>query len=137
VLATSRAALRARLLDAQYAKLPGSRRFLDDVRARTRDGETVAVVAPPVPGAGFYLYARSLYPLAGRNVVTSPAGADAIAAYRVMPVVPGFVVVWRSDDGVLLRTTVPRVPRGSSVPRPAPEEPRNPRNPRNAGGRGK
>lgn len=95
--------MRARLLDAQYAKLPGSRQFLADVRARTRDGETIAVLAPPVPGAEFYLAARALYPLAGRRVVTAPEGADAIAAYRVMPDVPGFVVVWRSDDGVLLR----------------------------------
>ena len=95
--------MRARLLDAQYAKLPGSRQFLEEVRARTRDGETVAVLAPPVPGAGYYLFARSLYPLAGRNVVTFPAGASAIAAYRVIPAVPGFVVVWRGENGVLLR----------------------------------
>jgi len=73
------------------------------VRARTRDGETVAVLTPPVPGAQYYLVARSLYPLAGRQVVTTPAGADAIAGYRVIPVVPGFVVVWRGQDGVLLR----------------------------------
>lgn len=111
MLAVPRAALRARLRDAQYVKLPGSRRFLDDVRARTRDGETVAVLAPPIAGAEYYLFARSLYPLAGRHVVTSPAGADAIAAYRVVPRVPGFAIVWRSEDGVLLRRS--RATRGA------------------------
>ncbi|HEV2719874.1 MAG TPA: hypothetical protein VG323_07620 [Thermoanaerobaculia bacterium] len=106
VFGIPRAALHARLAEAQYAKLPGSRRFLEGVRARTREGEVVAVYAPPVhgdAGPAYYFYARSLYPLAGRRVVTTPAGADCIAAYRSEPRVPGFAVAWRSEDGVLLR----------------------------------
>ena len=100
------AALHARLADAQYAQLPGSRRFLEGVRERTRDGEVIAVFAPPIRGdrgSEYYFYARSLYPLAGRRVVRTIDGADCIAAYRSQPRVPGFAVAWASDDGVLLR----------------------------------
>jgi len=106
VFTIPRAALYARLADAQYAKLPGSRRFLEGVRQRTREGEVIAVYAPPVRGdrgSEYYFYARSLYPLAGRRVVMTIAGADCIAAYRSLPRVPGFAVAWASDDGVLLR----------------------------------
>jgi hypothetical protein len=61
-----------------------------------------------------YLYARSIYPLAGRWVLPlmdeqsrprpeNLARANAIAAYHTAPRVPRFAEVWRGPDGVLLR----------------------------------
>jgi hypothetical protein len=99
-----------------YQKLPGSREFLLDVRARTRYDDVIAIAAPFTKWEqGYrYLYTRSLYPLAGRVVLPlvderdrprpeNLSRANVIAAYRCEPVVPGFAVVWRGRDGVLLR----------------------------------
>src|SRR5205807_1738938 len=38
IFTIDRAAFRARLIELPYSKLPGSRRFLEGVRARTHDG---------------------------------------------------------------------------------------------------
>jgi hypothetical protein len=101
-----------------YQKLPGSRELWLEVRARTKAGETIAIAAPFTKwDQGYrYLYTRSLYPLAGRVVLPlldeqdrpraeNLARANVIAAYRCQPRVPGFDVVWRGRDGVLLRRT--------------------------------
>jgi hypothetical protein len=109
------------LTELPYRKLPGSRQFLLDVRAHTRDGDAIAIAAPlhraPRWEGGYdYLYARALYLLAGRRVVPlidpgdrphpeNLAAATYIAAYRSQPSIPGFAVVWRGRDGVLLRRT--------------------------------
>lgn len=99
--------MRAALTELPYRKLPGSRAFLDEVRARTRPGDVVAIAAafPESHPAYEYLYSRALYPLAGREVVPASrlARANVIAAYRAAPQVPGFREVWRGADGVLLR----------------------------------
>jgi hypothetical protein len=86
------------------------------VRARTRRGETIAIAAPfPRWEQGYeYVYARAIYPLAGRWVVPlmdeesrsrldNLARADVIAAYRVAPQIPGFREEWRGAGGVQLR----------------------------------
>jgi len=86
------------------------------VRALTKPGDVIAIAAPfPKWDQGYrYLYTRSLYPLTGRVVVPlldeqdrprpeNLSRADVIAAYRCLPVVPGFAVVWRGRNGVLLR----------------------------------
>ena len=101
-----RAQFRASLTELPYQKLQGLRRFLVEIGARTREGDTVAVFAPFRWDEGYeYAYARALYPLAGRRVVTFDLRnrANAIAAYRVTPLLPDFVVVWRGPDGTLLR----------------------------------
>jgi hypothetical protein len=101
-----------------YQKLPGSRELMLQVRALTKPGDVIAIAAPfPKWEQGYaYLYTRALYPLTGREVVpllddhdrprTDNLGrANVIAAYRCEPRVPGFAVVWRGRDGVLLRRT--------------------------------
>lgn len=106
----------ANLVALPYQKLPGSREFLLDVRARTRYGDVIGIAAPfPKWEQGFrYLYTRSLYPLAGNVVlplldehdrlrVDNLARANVVAAYRCDPQLHGFAVVWRGRDGVLLR----------------------------------
>lgn len=98
--------LRASLTELPYQKLPGLRRFLNDVSARTRNGEVVAIYAPFAWDQGYeYAYARALYPLAGRRVVTFDQRdrATIIAAFQSAPAVAGFKVIWRSVDGTLLR----------------------------------
>ena len=106
ILAMDRAQLRASLTELPYQKLRGLRRFLVDIGARTHDGDTVAIFAPFRWDEGYeYAYARALYPLAGRGVVTFDLRnrANYVAAYRVTPLLPDFVVVWRGPDGTLLR----------------------------------
>lgn len=101
-----------------YQKLPGSRELMLQVRALTKPGDVIAIAAPlPKWEQGYaYLYTRALYPLTGREVVPllddhdhpradNLARANVIAAYRCEPRVPGFTIVWRGRDGVLLRRT--------------------------------
>jgi hypothetical protein len=66
----------------------------------------VAIFAPFRWDDGYeYAYARALYPLAGRRVVRFDQRdrANFVAAYRVTPELPDFVVIWRGADGALLR----------------------------------
>ena len=103
------------LVELPFRKTPGLRRFLNDVRAHTRDGDSIAIAAPYTKWEGGYdyCYSRALYPLAGRRVLPlldpadrfhpeTLAAASHIAAYRSEPVFAGFAPVWRSNDGVLL-----------------------------------
>jgi hypothetical protein len=131
IFTTDRARFGAMLAGLPYRKMPGMRQFLLDVRARTNDGDAVAIAAPfprtvrsgggddhvvtaTREGGYDYIYNRACYLLAGRRVVPLPAPGDPalprdlrnaafIAAYRCDPAVPGFVVVWRGPDGELLR----------------------------------
>lgn len=128
MFAMNRAGMRARLTALPYTKLPGSRQFLLGVRDRTREGDVIAIYAPPVvadrvytapdgsrqfvidhrsEGRWYYFFARSLYPLAGRRVVpldpNALRGVDYVASYRSMPPLPGFTLEWESEDGTLLR----------------------------------
>ena len=113
-----RAKFGASLAELPYRKLPGMKAFLLAVRERTHDGDAVAIAAPlhraAPEGAYDYLYARARYLLAGRLVVPLVAIDDRpqpenialagyIAGFRCEPNTPGFVVIWRSRDGVLLR----------------------------------
>jgi hypothetical protein len=114
----NRTALAAREVALPYQKLPGSRELMLQVRALTKPGDVIAIAAPlPKWEQGYaYLYTRALYPLTGRVVLPlldehdrprndNLARATVIAAYRCEPRVPGFAVVWRGRDGVLLRRT--------------------------------
>jgi hypothetical protein len=98
--------------------LPGLRQFLLEVRARTRRGDVIAVDAPGYSwDRGYeYYYGRSLYPLAGRQVLPlldplnhahreELARATHVAVYGGPEEIPGFEVVWRGEHGVLLRKT--------------------------------
>jgi hypothetical protein len=114
----NREALAAGYRALPYQKLRGSRELMLQVRALTKPGDVIAIAAPlPKWEQGYaYLYTRALYPLTGRVVLPlldehdrpladNLARANVIAAYRCEPRVPGFAVVWRGRDGVLLRRT--------------------------------
>jgi hypothetical protein len=101
-----------------YQKLPGSRELMLQVRALTKPGDVIAIAAPFAKWRqGYaYLFTRALYPLTGREVVPlvddhdrpradNLARANVIAAYRCEPRLPGFTIVWRGRDGMLLRRT--------------------------------
>ena len=112
----NRAGMRAMVLEMPYRKTPGLRLFFEGVRAHTQRGDTIAVAAPfPTWEHGYdYVYSRSTYVLAGRRVLAlrDPAShwlpenlarAVFIAGYRIFETPPGYAVVWRNADGVLLR----------------------------------
>jgi hypothetical protein len=116
IFVLDRTKIRAAEIELPYHKLAGSRAFLAEVRARTQRGEVVAIAAPFATwdGGYEYLYARSLYPLAGRLVLPlmnerseprrdSLTRANVVAAYHSEPKIDGFSVVWRGPDGVLMR----------------------------------
>lgn len=111
-----RAGLGARLIELPYRKLTGLRPFLLGVRARTRPGDVIAVDAPGYAwDRGFeYYYGRSLYPLAGRQVVPlldaqnrphrqELARANYVAVYGEPEEIAGFALIWRGEHGALLR----------------------------------
>ena len=119
IFTLDRARLSASLIELPYRKLPGMRQFLLDVRARTQDGDAIAIAAPFHRAASWeggydYIYERAHYLLAGRLVVPligagdrpqpeNMALAEYVAGYHCEPVALGFAVIWRSRDGVLLR----------------------------------
>ncbi|MBV9494237.1 MAG: hypothetical protein JOZ54_08320 [Acidobacteria bacterium] len=111
-----RARMNAAFTELPYSKAPGLRRFYADVSQRTPLGSRVAIAAQWMrwEGGYEYVYARAMYPLAGRDVIAlvgpddapRPLGdAEWIAGYRSEPHVDGFTTVWRSEDGTLLRRT--------------------------------
>ena len=89
--------------------------FLEEVARRTKPGDSIVLLAPIRTwrtGYG-YAYYRASYVLAGRNVIPilddddgvhreRLADADYVALWRMGPM-PGYEVVWRSDEGTLLR----------------------------------
>ena len=84
ILFTDRAKLRASLIELPYSKAPGLRTFLVEIEKRTPRGSRVAIAAPVMDwDRGYeYVYTRSLYPLAGREVLAlarpvSPVGGQA------------------------------------------------------------
>lgn len=108
-------------------RAPGYSAFLEEVRARTRPGEKIAIAAPAGDWNTYaFLYYRACYVLAGREVIPwiDPAhelrrdaheadrmtlrndprtwrDADVIAAFELE--VPQGNVVWRGARGALLR----------------------------------
>ena len=105
IYTTDRARFAAALTELPYRKLPGMRQFALDVRARTRDGDTIAIAAPLQQDGYDYLFRRARYLLGGRFVVPqdNPATATYIACFHCTSAAPGFVEIWRGRDGVLLR----------------------------------
>ena len=120
IFSIDRARLAATLEELPYRKLPGLRDFFQQVRARTKTGDSIAVSAPglhPTPsGEGAYEYfcARSYYILSGRRIVpvlapgdepppVDAAKIDYAAVYHSSAAIPGFVQVWRGNEGALFR----------------------------------
>ena len=105
IFTMDRAQFRASVTELPYRKLPGLRALLVETRARTNDGDTIAIFTPFTWEQGYeYAYARSLYTLAGRHVVLfrDVAKAQWICAYGGVPQVEGFKVVWRSNTTAIL-----------------------------------
>jgi len=116
IFVADRAGLVANEITLPFRKLPGSREFILDVQTRTQPGDVIAIAAPFQKwDEGYrYLYMRSLYPLSGRIVLPlidehdhqrgdNLMRANVVAAYRCEPSLPGFGVVWRGREGVVLR----------------------------------
>jgi hypothetical protein len=85
-----------------YIRTPGLRELLEGTRLRTAAGARIGVVADP------RAFMRATYVLAGRTTLPLTDGrllgqCDYIVSYRRDVQAPGFVEVWRSNDGVLLR----------------------------------
>jgi hypothetical protein len=91
---------------------------MTEVRARTRDGDRVAIILPARRWAEgyeygfmrstFLLYGRTTIPVLGPDDRAYPKnvlGANVIAAFGVDVDAPHFTKVWGSRDGVLLRRT--------------------------------
>jgi hypothetical protein len=111
------AATRQSLTELPYRKLPGFRRFVTDVDARTPAAARIALWMPLQQweggyGYGFYRAAflapsKTLVPMltvgADRLAPEQLASGDYVAAWHGDPQLPGFAPVWRSPDGVLLR----------------------------------
>lgn len=108
--------LSAWLTELSYSRMPGYRSFLEEVRARTDEGETIAIWVPMRQWFGGYGYAfcRAQYLLAGRKpipllgrddrpLVESLRQAEWVAAWHGAPAIEGFTVVWRDANGTLLR----------------------------------
>jgi len=107
-----RAKMRASLIELPYRKAPGLRTFFLEVGQRIPPGSRVAIAAPWTDwDRGYeYVFTRAWYPLAGREMLalTRPGElerAEYIAAWHIEPVVPGFTLIWRGRDGVILRRT--------------------------------
>ena len=97
--------LRAGLLKRAH-RVPGFQQFLEDVRSRTRNGDSIALIVgardPRVYGYG---QIRASYVLAGRRVVRMTddvAAAKYLALFR-MEYRGNAPIVWRGPDGVLVR----------------------------------
>jgi len=91
-------------------------RFLEGVRAHTREGDSIAVVVPTLDWDGGYSYAyyRASYFLTGREVLPLSdrdnhlqllnfRSARYIAVWNTSMPQAHFTTVWRGDGGVLLR----------------------------------
>ncbi|HJQ41262.1 MAG TPA: hypothetical protein VKB93_29330 [Thermoanaerobaculia bacterium] len=111
--------LRANWTELPYRKVPGLRRMLVEVDRRTPKGARVLLATPHRAGEGGYryAYARAQFLLAGRQLVPllepftekrvplQLQSVDYIACWHECATPNGFQIIWKSDDGVLLRRT--------------------------------
>ena len=113
MLTPERARFGAWVTQLPYSKTPGLREFMNGVRAHTRNGDRIAIVAPFTrwEGGYAYVYTRSTYLLAGRTTIPligeddsrlNADAADTFACWRSAPP-RGSVIVWRDNNGVLAR----------------------------------
>ena len=107
----------ALLAELPYRKLPGFQRLLLGAAERTPPGARVAIALPfrAWEGGYGYGYYRASYLLPGRQVVPllvpgedrpsleNLRQSDYVLSWRSELQPPGFVTVWRSPDGMLMR----------------------------------
>lgn len=125
----NRKAIGAWLVELPYSHMPGLRRFMTGVRARTKEGDRIAIIVPaPAWESGYqYGFTRSTYLLAGRTTVPLMGSDDRripqnvrlatyVACWHAAPRIDGFTAVWRSEDGVLLQRADTLSPSGLQPP---------------------
>lgn len=117
IYARDRAALGRQLRELTYRQIPGIHTLLLETDARTPPGARVLIALPHRPWqAGYgYGFRRAQYVLQGKEAIplldretdtvdpTSVGRADYILCWRECSTPPGFRVIWRNQDGVLLR----------------------------------
>jgi len=98
-----------------YRRMAGLPLFAAEIRARTREGEAIALLSPETAWNGYdHLFHRTSFLLYDRRVLPillpgdairrrSLEEASAVAAWRGAPALAGFAPIWSSGDGVLYR----------------------------------
>lgn len=115
MLTRDRAPARIALSRVAFGKMPGYENFLEEVRARTAPGDTIALVVPMTEWNGYsWAYYRASYVLAGRRVLPlldpsnrahpeNLAAAVYVAAWEAAPRDASLSVIWETPGGALLR----------------------------------
>ena len=112
-----RARFGAHLRELSYQQIPGLRTLLLEADARLPSGARVLIALPHRPWQGGYGYGfrRAQYVLQGKVAIplmdratdtVDPASlgrADYVLCWGECSTPPGFEVIWRNQDGVLLR----------------------------------
>ena len=112
-----RTSLGAHFRELPYRRIPGFRIALEEAQRRTPAGARVLIALPHRPWQGGYGYGfrRAQYVLQGKEAVplldratdrVDPASvhrSDFILCWRECQVPPGFELMWRGEDGILLR----------------------------------
>lgn len=107
----------AQLRELTYRQIPGIHTLLMEADARTPPGARVLIALPHRPWqAGYgYGFRRAQYLLQGKDAIplldrmtdavdpTSLSRADYVLCWRECSTPPGFEILWRNQDGVLLR----------------------------------
>jgi hypothetical protein len=111
------ARLRAHFRELPYRQIPGFRAVLEEAQRRTPAGARILIALPHRPWQRGYGYGfrRAQYVLQGREAVplldratdrvdpTSVDRSDFVLCWRECQVPAGFEVIWRGQDGILLR----------------------------------
>jgi hypothetical protein len=102
--------VRAASTELPYRKLPGFRRLLLDADRSTPRGARIAIALPYSEWEGGYGYGyyRASFLLPGKQVVPllPPSNirvADYVLAWHARPSIDGFVPLWTTADGTLLK----------------------------------
>lgn len=112
-----RASLQSRLRELPYRQIPGFRVLLEEVDRRTPAGARILIALPHRPWQSGYGYGfrRAQYVLQGKEAIplldratdrVDPRNlerAEFIVCWRECQLPPGFEMIWRSRDGILLR----------------------------------
>jgi len=110
VLTADAARTRAAMTELPYRKLPGFRRLLVGVDRSTPRGARIAIALPFADWEGGYGYGyyRASFLLPGKQVVPllPPSNlrfADYVVVWKGKPAIDGFVPLWTTSDGTLLK----------------------------------
>ncbi|MFL6245943.1 MAG: hypothetical protein ACJ74H_07970 [Thermoanaerobaculia bacterium] len=114
-----RSRLSAQWVELPYRQIPGLRTLLREVDRRTPRGARVLIALPHHPWQSGYGYGfrRAQYVLQGKVAIplldratdtvdpTALARAEYVVCWRECRTPRGFQIIWRNQDGILLRRT--------------------------------